>query len=167
MDYFCIRQDQRYRYTPVIQNFYSTFMRKDFMEDNGVRIPDKNVVFSNSAKEHDRVDILDSQMFAVSRPVKDVFRIYIPSMKFKQFCILNNELNSHALYYAPILKSIPCLKSCDKDALVLYKGKIGREPVFRIQDIQADRVIIRLDVAESLLRRNIKKYNLLKVELEG
>lgn len=86
MDYFCIRQDQRYRYTPVIQNFYSTFMRKDFMEDNGVRIPDKNVVFSNSAKEHDRVDILDSQMFAVSRPVKDVFRIYIPSMKFKQFC---------------------------------------------------------------------------------
>ncbi len=166
MDYFWIRQDKRYRQFPEIQGFYTTFMRKYFVEDNASRIPDKNVVYTNSAVALDYVDILDSQMFAVSQAVRDVFWIYEHSMEFKHFCFLNNELNVYKRYFVPVLKLVTCFKKYNKNVPVLIKEKLEDNSIFRVQNADKEMVIIRLDVAESLLRRGIKNFDLLKTELE-
>lgn len=167
MDYFWIRQDKRYRHIPAIQEFYSTFKRKDFVEENAIRIPEKNVVFTNSPVALDYVDILDEQMFAVSQPVRDIFRMYEPSMEFKDFCLLNNTLNDYKRYFTPVLVSIPCVKDYFKNIPVLIKERVIESSILRVQDAKEEMVIIRLDVAESLLRRGIRKYELYQIKLDG
>lgn len=164
MDYFWIRQDKRYCHTPVIQDFYSTFKRKDFVEESAARIPEKNAVITNSLIALDYVDILDDQMFAVSQTVRDIFRMYEPSMEFKDFCFLNNTLNTYYCYFTPVLDVIPCLKGYETHTPVLIKERVMDSSILRVQDAREEMVIIRLDVAESLLRRGVRKYKLYQVK---
>lgn len=161
--YYWIREDKRYRHLPEIQDFYTTFRRRDFVEDNASRIPSKNVVFTNSAMPLDYVDILDSQMFVVSQRVCDVFKIYDPSIEFKHFCFLNNELNTYKRYFAPVLKSIACLKEYKSNVPVLVTERLTDNYIFRVQDAKKEIVIIRLEVAESLLRRGIHDFELIEI----
>lgn len=163
MDYFWIRQDKRYHNTPVIQDFYSKFKRKDFVEDNASRIPEKNVVFTDSPVALDYLDVLDSQMFAVSQPVRDIFKMYEPTMQFKDFCYLNNNLNAHMRYFVPVLKSVDCISRYVNHIPYLKKEDIEDNSIVRIKDAEKEMVIIGLDVAESLLRRSIRKFELVKV----
>ena len=163
MDYFWIRQDKRYHNTPVIQDFYSKFKRKDFIEDNANRLPEKNVVFTDSPVALDYLDILDSQMFSVSQSVRDIFKMYEPTTKFKEFCYLNNNLNAYMRYFTPVLKSAACINRYVNHIPYLKKETIEDYSIIRIDNADKDMVIIGLDVAESLLRRSIRKFELVKV----
>lgn len=76
MEYFWIRQDNRYIHTPIIKDFYQTMRRQNFVTDKAYRIPDYNVVFCDTDKEWDRIDVLDCQVFLVSDLVRHVFCMY-------------------------------------------------------------------------------------------
>lgn len=172
MDYFRISQDKRYLHTPVITNLNEIILRRaDTSIGNASKIPDINVGFAKPEDHIDFIDILDSQMFMVLDRVKDVFKIYEPGMTFKAVCILNNKTGAYGNYHIPVLPEIDCLSpesevSPDKshiNRLVLKQEVPEDHTVFKVKGLLTDVVVIRLDVAESLLRRNIKKYNLNRI----
>ncbi len=142
--------------------------------ENASNISDINVGFARSDRPLDYVDVLDGQLFLVSEGVKKVFSIYERSLVFKTLCILNNMDGSNCNYYAPLFAKVDCLpdeykavRNRNKLEKLIIKAKAVEDySIFKIADIDTDIVIIRLDVAESLLRRDITKLTLERVALE-
>lgn len=175
MDYFQLKSDRRYLHTPVITNLNSIVSRRKAMDiEYASKIPDISVGFSRSMQRPDYIDVLDTQLFLVCDEIKKVFEMYKPSMIFKTICIVNNLDGSNCIYHAPLFTKLDCIPDCYKvikdrkklKRLILLKKKVEDESIFKIANIDSEIIIIRLDVAESLLRRGITKFHLEKVELE-
>lgn len=177
MQYFLLKQNREYSRTPSIQNFNSSgFMRKDFTPHNCQKIEDINMVMSPSKEPLEYLDVLDTQVFLVGKEVKKVFSLYDPSIRFKMFIMMNKliEGGQTGEYYAPILRQIECVaptSEFNRDTshikkLVLFENKISHLPIFRVGGIKAEATIVRLDVAESLIRREFQGLKFEKVEVE-
>ena len=174
MEYFLLEQDMRYNYIPQIDDFYSQFMRRDFSKSRCNKIPNKNVVFCYSEKPVEKLDVLDRQCFLISESVKQVFGLYEPTMKFKMFCIINNLRMEYYNYFVPILEELDCLSAdsetnSDKSVIkrmILDSKKTGSHAIFKIAGINTDKVVVRLDVTESLLRRKCKGIQLKSIEMK-
>lgn len=173
MEYFWLKQDKRYVDVPHIHRFAGTYRRSDFTVEHAYKIADRNVVFVNSEHRLDYTDVIDRQIFLVSEDVKSVFKIYDLSITFKTFCLLDNVHMDLKLYYAPI---IPLIDGTDEPERFCQEGRRDREPVIRraylksrpivrLRDLPPDGVVIRLDVAESLLRRGLFRADMARLAL--
>ncbi len=176
MDFFRISQDKRYLHTPVITNLSDIIMRRaDTSMDNASKIPNINVGFARPEDRMDLADVLDTQMYMVLDRVKEVFNMYEPGMTFKAVCILNNKTGEYGNYHIPVLPEIDCLSSesevsPDKNyikRLILKHEVLEDSAIFKVRGLLTDVVVIRLDVAESLLRRKIMRYNLERITFAG
>lgn len=176
MDYLRIKQDKRYLHTPVITNLSDIITRRaDTSIENASKISNINVGFASPDEQMDFVDVLDTQMYMVLDRVKEVFQMYEPGMSFKAVCILDNKTGGYGNYHIPIFKEVDCLSSESKispdknyiEKLILKKVMIEEHAIFKVKGLLTDVVAIRLDVAESLLRRKIMKYSLDRIALES
>lgn len=174
MEYFRIRQDSRYLFTPVFSNPGEVMQRRKSVSlENADRIQDVSVLFADSPHLLDFPDILDRQFFLVSMEAKKVFAMYEPSMIFKNVCILNNERDEYGQYALPLFRELDCLaegSEVSPDRTYIKRLRIrqqgGLDSIFKVAGLMTDAVIIRLDVAESLLRRGIRRFALERVEVE-
>lgn len=174
MEYFRICQDSRYLHTPVFSNPEEIIhKRKAVSIENVDQIQDVNVLFADGPHSLDFLDILDRQFFLVSMEVKKVFAMYEPSMIFKNVCILNNEREEYGQYALPLFRELECVADGSEislDRSFIKKLRIremdGLDSIFKVAGLMTDAVIIRLDVAESLLRRGIRRFTLERVQVE-
>lgn len=175
MKYFRVRQDERYLRTPVISNIGNIITRrKDVSIKNASKIKNVNVAFSNVQHPVDFIDILDKQLFLISNDIKKVFSMYEPSMIFKEVCILNNATDEYGRYALPLFKEIDCLSrehsiiSPDRSYVkkIVLSHTSEKPSIFKVGGLMTDIVVVRLDVAESLLRRGIRKFTLEELEME-
>ena len=49
---------------------------------------------------------------------------------------------------------------------MLRESEIRDFGVFKVKDVETDLVVIRLDVAESLLRRGVRQFRMERIQLE-
>ena len=174
MEYFRIRQDHRYLHPPVITNTIDMVPgRRAVSLENSKRIPDVNILFADAPYSLDFLDVLDSQLFLVSPEVKKVFLIYESEMAFKEVCILNNKTEEYRLYALPLFLEMDCLAEgsiVSPDRSHVKRLCLRKDPeapsIFKAAGLMTDVVMIRLDVAESLLRRGIQRFLLEPVEWE-
>lgn len=177
MQYFLLKQNRDYSQTPSIENFHGRgFMRKNFTPSGCKKIEDINMVMSPSKEALQYLDVLDTQVFLVSKEVKKVFSLYDPSMRFKMFIMMNNLIagGQTGEYYAPIFREVECASpssefNLDKSyikKLALIESKVSHLPIFRVGGIRAEATIVRLDVAESLMRRKFLGLKFEKVGVE-
>lgn len=174
MNYYWLKQDMRYNRPPVIDNFSDIVDRRFMTLQNEGRIKDRNIVFSASQHKLDDLDVLDTQIFMVSTMIRKVFECYDNSIKFKFFCILNNACDQHLNYYAPVVREVDCIspksdmninRSCI-NKLVLRRQETEDYSIFKLANVNVNAILIRLDVAESILRRSPKGLMLVKAEFE-
>lgn len=176
MDYFQIKSDKRYFHPPIITNLSDIVTRrKDMSLENASKLTDINVGFASCEYQVDYLDILDEQLFLINDDVKKVFSMYDPSILFKTICIINNLDGSYCNYNAPLFPKVDCLPDEYKrgqirkkeQKLTILKDRVKENSIFKIDEIEEEIILIRLDVAESLLRRGIKRFTLERVALEG
>lgn len=176
MDYFILRQDRRYTRTPTIEQLNKVAFRWDFTMKNCNKIEDVNMMEASSAEHLNYIDLLDRQVFLISKEMKKLFLLYEPTLQFKMFILLNKKVNGGETgeYYAPICREVDCVSpasefNLDKSViknLVLFEQKIQHLSIFRVGSIKAEAIIVRLDVVESMLRRNMHGLQLTKVGVE-
>lgn len=176
MDYFWVRQDKRYIFTPEITNVRDIVLKRgDVAIENDKKIADVNVALASPQRKTDFVDILDSQLFLIRDRVKEVLEMYEPAMIFKMVCILSNFTGEYGNYYMPICQKVDCLSgksvtTPDKSQvkqLVLNSNKIKSQSIFQVAGVKTDVMVIRLDVLESLLRRKITAFQFDQIEMEA
>ena len=152
MEYFIMKQDIRYYPVPHIQNFNEKFHRQDFTTENAYKIPDRNVVFSDSIDHLKFIDYLESPIILISKNIKKVFSMYAKNIQYKQFCVLNNKVGDYGVYYAPIMDTTDAVEN---------------KCIARVKLQQKEALVVRLDVAESLLRRNMDGILLSSLSLKN
>ncbi|SNS15380.1 hypothetical protein SAMN05446037_100517 [Anaerovirgula multivorans] len=174
MEYFLIQQDKRYIHAPIILNLFNRIDRRHISKDSSTNIPRISVLYIKSNKNTQFIDLLDRQLFLLSDELKKLVEKYEPYLKFKIMQLIDAENSKTAQYHLPILDTIDCLsekselnrdKSIIKRA-VLEEKKIEDKSIFKIGGVSSTYVAIRLDLAESILRRAFSGINLTRVEVE-
>lgn len=168
MEYFYISQDKRYRNGPEVSHFYDKYYPNLFTPKECHRIPDKNVVYCESEKAVDMLDVISGPVFFISEAVKKVFYAYDDAICFKLFFLLNTFTDQGGLYYTPILSEIDCLERNRLDSkLYLNSKKLTGQCICRASGNQfKSGLVVNLEVAESLLRRKLKGINYQRLEVE-
>ena len=114
-------------------------------------------------------------MFLVSEEVKKILEKYDPNTIFKTIVLTDFKKSIQVIYYLPIFEEFEALSedaemNLNKTVvkkLILNEQKIKNKKVFKLKESSKTMIIIRLDVAESILRRDFDGIELEKVEIRN
>ena len=109
----------------------------------------------------------------LSEKALEILKIYEPAMTVKQVNLIEGIGEDIKPYHIPILKEVDCLseKTIFKrgrqiDKGVLIKENIPDFSIFKIAgEIDKHKTVVRVDLAESLLKRRLKGVTLKEMEV--
>lgn len=174
MKYFLIKQDHRYINTPFILNLFERIDKRNISKEGARNIPPITVLYVKPNPDNQYTDILDRQLFLVSEKLKKLLEKYESFLEFKTMVLIDQENCKTIQYYLPIFDKIACLSeksqlNLDKSVInkiILTESVIGDKSIFKIDGVTNTYIIIRLDIAESILRRDFKGITLTSVDVE-
>ena len=115
-------------------------------------------------------DIIEKPVFLLSRAAMEVTGLYDSNIPFLFFVLFDTDKEECASYFSPVLEEEDCLAQKPgpgQRELILDRSKMTGNPLFRIRTGTESAVIIRMDLAESLLERGAIGLNLKEVSLTG
>ncbi|MHC1686034.1 MAG: hypothetical protein AB6733_24415 [Clostridiaceae bacterium] len=174
MDYFLLKQDKRYVNTPRLIDVFKKIDVRNINLLNAHKIEDMIIFNADCDERSEFLDILDSQLFLISEEMKNIIEKYKAEIIFKVIPLIDLPRERQENYFLPIFEEVECLS--DKAELnlnktfvkkiILDKEKIKGKKIFKIKESSKSLIVIRLDVAESLLRRNFKGVSIEKLDIE-
>lgn len=174
MDYFLLKQDEEYTNTPILLDVFNKMDVRNINLLKAHKIEDVLIFNIKCNDDAEFLDILDRNLFLVSEKIKKVIEKYDSGILFKTIHLIDIHDEKQENYYMPIFEDIECLS--DKAELnlnktvvkkiVLDEKKIRGKKIFKIKESSKTLVVVRLDVAEYLLRRELKGVCLKKLEIE-
>lgn len=173
MDYFLLKQDERYTNTPRLIDIFNKLDVRNINLLKAHKIEDIIVFKVKTSDGSEFLDILDNQLFLISKPMKEIIEKYDSGIIFKTLALIDKPNNKQKNYYLPIIEELEALSEAAElnlnktvvRKLILNREKIQEKKVFKIKESSRALIIVRLEVAESLLRRNFKGIKLERVEV--
>lgn len=171
MEYFLMTQDQRYGNTPYFKAVFSQIAPGDICLERCNRIPDETTLAIETNKGLQYLDLLDRQLFMVSTKLRKLLALYDPSMIFKRISTVNFCNGRNEIYWLPILEQVDCIapqSEFNRDKSVLLKIVLNEEaikdkPIFRLGGVATPYVVARLDLVESILRRDFEGITFMRL----
>jgi hypothetical protein len=171
-EYFILGRDERYGYAPTPINFFFDLNPNMITGKEAHKIPKRTVLEIEKKTEYDGVDLIAGSLFLVSDAVRDVFSFYDDEIFFKIVVLTNDAGDVQMQYNLPIFEDIECFHKDSEFGeygvlrkMILDRGKLRNKSIFRIKTQNKRYVVVRLDVAESLLRRNLKGLSFTETEV--
>ena len=166
-------QDMRYKGN-VFFDVESLFLPKDNVACNYHKLPQLTTRQVDISQYSFFSDVMDQQMYIVSDAMNDLLALFIPDIDYRVFCLLDHGNKIFKYYYAYLFNSLDCFSEkseANRDRsrisnLVLRKDTIQGRDVFKVGGVNCHVVVVSLPVAEAVLRRNFKGFQLVKVEIE-
>ncbi|WP_252248244.1 hypothetical protein [Clostridium sp. ZBS20] len=175
MDYFLLKQDEEYTNTPMLMDVFKNIDVRNINLLDAHKIDDV-IIFNVKCDEGaEFLDILDRNLFLISKEIKKIIEKYDSEILFKTIPLIDLPHERQENYYMPIFEEIECLSekaelNLNKTVvkkIILNKEKIRNKKIFKIKESSKTLVVIRLDVAESLLRREFKGMCLKRLEIDN
>ncbi len=174
MDYFLLKQDERYVNVPRLKDVFNKIDTRNINLLSSHKIDDIIVFFIKADKESSFIDILDNQLFLISYEMSTILKKYDPNIVLKLIPLIDQVNEKQKNYCLPIFEEIEALSENTEfnlnktvaKKIVLDKEKIQGKKIFKIKELFKPLIVIRLDVAESLLRRNYKGISLERLLVE-
>ncbi|MFF2484364.1 imm11 family protein [Paenibacillus sp. NPDC058071] len=174
MDYFVLKQDERYANTPALLEVRQKIDSRKINRFHAGTLPDTIVFHVQADTDSAYLDLLDRQLFLVSDKLKKVIGMYAPDTLFKMIPLIDPQNRRQQIYYLPILEEIEALSDSNVfnlyrsviKKLVLQEEKVKGKKLFAVKEGEQTMVIVRLDVAESILRRRLKGIKLVRAAME-
>ena len=174
MDYFLLKQDKRYSNTPQIIDLFKNINTKDLNLLKADNIEDNNCFYVKSNDNIDYLDVLEIPIFLVSKELKKILEKYNRNMIFKMLALIDYEKKEQNFYYLPIFEEIEALSEKSEfnlnktivKKIILDEKKIKNKKLFKIKESDKTLIVVRLDAAESLLRREFKGIALERLQVE-
>ena len=169
MKYFLISKDKNFTTAPDIINWYKDITFRN--EKNLHKLKNRTVFNIKPEKNIIWTDIISIPNFFVSQKIKDIIEKYDKKIKFKQVILLDKENANAEVYYLPLLDFIECLSNESIVArntikkCILKKDAIKDKVIFRIGDVNKRYIVVRLDLIESILRRDTRGIKLEEIEV--
>jgi hypothetical protein len=115
-------------------------------------------------------DVIVKPFLLLSRPAMEVTALYDSDIPFLFFVLFDTDKGECASYYCPVLEEEECLVKQPvpgQREIILDREKISGVPLFRVRTGTESAVVIRMDLAESLLERGGIGLKLKEVSLSG
>lgn len=162
MYYFRLQQDKR-----VFDGLRLEQVSRD------IEIEERNMVFVKEDGEKPvYLDFIDHPRWLISDRMKGLLEKYDRFLRFYSAVVTERSAQRQEIYWFMEPKEVDSLSERTQvDAggicrrLVLAETKVRREPFFRVAGMKEGLLIVRLDVAESLLRRDFTGLHFTPVEL--
>lgn len=103
-------------------------------------------------------DIIEKPVLLLSRTAMEVIGLYDSNIPFLFFVLFDTDKEECASYFCPVLEEEVCLARKPEPGqreLILDRSKMTGIPLFRVRVGAEIVTVIRMDLAESLLERNI------------
>lgn len=147
---------------------------RNINELNAHKIDDTIIFQVKAEADSDFLDILDKQLYLISDRLKKIVEKYEPEMIFKMMPLIDLKHEKQENYFLPIFEEVEALSpKCEFNLnksiikkLILLEEKIKDKKIFKIKEGEKPLVVVRLDVAESILRRNFIGIALEKITVE-
>ncbi|AQS08719.1 hypothetical protein CLOBY_08290 [Clostridium saccharobutylicum] len=175
MDYFLLKQDEESKNVPVLMDVFNKVDVRNINLLNAHKIDEILIFNVKCTDETEFLDILDRNLFLISEKMKKIIEKYDSGILFKIIPLIDLTHDRQENYYMPIFEEIECLSekaelNLNKTVvkkIILDKEKIKGKKIFKIKESSKTLVVVRLDVAESLLRREFKGVCLKRLEIEA
>lgn len=174
MDYFILRQDDRYTNVPMIEQLRSQIDTRHLHLSSAHLIPDTSIFYVKTDQETCYLDLLDRQIVLLSKSLKQLVDVYQPNYAAKLAVLIDMKKQQQHEYYLPIFQEISCLspetvfhndhKTIKR--LVLQENLIPDLPIFQLKESEKPYIIVRLDLAESILRRGYTGIQLERIVMD-
>jgi hypothetical protein len=155
MDYFIMRQDPRVSDAArLLPNKLSVY---GLTREQVSSLPTTQIFYVKESSHIEYPDIIETPGILVSEKLKRIMGKYQSNAIFKAAVLIEKKENRQEIYYIISAPEIACAAGRAGhggiEGLVLDEGKVGDARIFRMSGYM-NRVIVRLDVAESILRRD-------------
>jgi hypothetical protein len=173
--YFVLQQDNQITDCPYPKDFFQKIDVRKVSAENGETLPHRTLISLHPSKFTVFPDVLCSPVLLVARTAQSIIRLYNEDVIYRQIIYLDKENSLVNLYFMPMLDAIDCLSPYSeyvnehKSALskVVLKGSaIKNESLFLVKHPEQRVIIIRLDLAESLLTHKCDGFTLAEIEIE-
>ncbi len=172
MEYYIIYQDKR------ISNFAEPIGTLDETEKNIIKngnvkhIDEMPIQFYIKEKnENQYLDYIEKPVPLVSDKLKQLLEKLQRDMFFKPVIIADKKLMKQNIYWLIVPKGINCISpksEFDKNgtlkSLVIDENKVGHSKIFKVEGVLEEIIIMSLDLAECILRRDFEGIRFKKVE---
>lgn len=174
MRYFTLKQDRGYTNIPSPVSWFQKLGPGDAMK-SVQNFPDREIFMVKTGDSPVFIDFMTEPMVMVTEKVKKCLQLYEPNMPFKEIVLLDSKKRMARNYFVPRFAELDCLTgrseytnwNYDLRYAELEVGKIRDKAVFTIKGPRKRNIVIRLDVAESLLRRGAKGFLLRETDVKG
>jgi hypothetical protein len=173
MDFFIISQDNSIPDPVQPAGILQVIDRNKIKPENIHKMDEIAVQFE--VKENSKaiyVDFIENPVPLVSDKLKDILEKYEERIFFKPILLADIKKSRQDVYWLLVPDSIECLsdksefnKNDTIKRIVLDEKKVKYRKVFKVKGILENLIIVRLDVAESILRRGFTGITLKKVEM--
>lgn len=175
MKYFEIQDTPELKYAPQIKNWYGKFDVRDIKLESYPKLPERQLFIIEPSENTIFTDIILSPFLLVSPKVMHVIKMYKDCCFYRDIILLDQLKKKSQLYYLPVFNetnSILVAEKKYKDGLCVFdstKQKVDKvivnKNIFWANDSIKRHTIISLDLAESLIRREIFGLGIREVEL--
>lgn len=172
MKYFILSEQAENNPIPDIKNWFGKINSKNNSEH--FDFEKRWILLDSMIKEESiYMDILTFPCIFVSEKVMKVFCMYRSGIKATKAILLDSDSKNSLFYYLPELPKYELLSkesTFDKTKSRLLKGFLDKDkiqdiPFFILGEISKATLVIREDVAESLIRRNVRGIQLQELSM--
>lgn len=175
MKFYILGTDASYTNYPKIKKWFGRIDYRDLNIYDAYKIPNRQLFMIHENENTVFTSIVENPFPLVSAEVKKVFDMYEPHIIYKEIVLLDQQYERTEVYYLPILEEIECLNDKSEynlDKSIIKKGIIDYEKteekaVFRLKGFDHYYMVGRLDLVESILKRNVKGIGLKELEVCG
>jgi hypothetical protein len=165
MEYFIVEQDRRLDTAIGGQSFPDRLLKGyEYAEEY-------EVVIVKSKLEMNYSCIIERPVLLVSDKMRDIFSQFAPEINYKSVVLIDTVRQLQLLYSIMQLKEIPHTVRSDlsrgvqpSDELLLNESLVGDLSIFKMPYFQSSYLIVRIGVAEELLRRNLYGLKLRRIQ---
>lgn len=162
MKYFKIQDSPELKYAPQIKNWYGSFDVRDIRIDRFYKLPKMQLFPIEPSENLIFTDIILFPFLLVSPMVYDVIQMYRERCFFRKVILADQVKRESRLYYLPVLDETSQIR------LESGRGKEGLcvdRNLFWVRDTKKRHIIMSMDMAESLIRREVTGLGLCEVTL--
>jgi len=165
-----MKEDEKCLYVPKVYNRYEAITERKISIENFDSIKDKNILKIKSEENTIFTGVITDPFLMMHESVFRVVKRYDSNVAAKKFVFLDYDWNHSQLYFMPKLSYIDCLcrekcifineRSSKYKHIVLDASKVPSKSIFWIFDNKGYVPVVNLDLAESILRKEVRGIEL-------
>lgn len=174
MRYYLLEADNNFVKIPRFKDFHRHIDVRDLKIGSYYKIPRRMLFRIEEEQDTLFVDTIINPVFIVSELLHKLLSKFEPNLNFKEFILLDQKYGKTETYYLPTLEEVDCLSDKSEfnllhnelTKIIINKEKVQDKSIFTISGVEKRYVITRIDVVESMIRRNATGFTITEIETE-